>query len=365
VLQEIDAERPLAVTVPGHAVVVAGYAVVDGDRRLLIDDPMGGQFNVVRLETFPLQSYYLTPLQVNARSDEPGMATDSDADGVVDFDETERFGTDPVNPDSDDDKVKDKQDILASVFDPMYGYANLGIGRPDYDGDTKAMENDKDADDYGGGTAGMGGCPDGIEDANRDGKRNGAETSNFDPFDDRCLHARQVTDDAHLLLYGPDADGISVETSFGGQVVLEVWVTDVGEGRLEGTATYAGELTEEVGREAPICGSQSWQHTLAYAGQDLIVSGTRQGDHVELVFQGEVRYTDEGMIAGQGCSIEPVAIDMTYAAPDLLGTLTGELVDGRYENEEVIEYPQPLQGAITMHTVIEQKGQDGAGAPVG
>lgn len=366
VVDEIDAGRPLAVTVPGHAVVVSGYDIAgNGDRTLLIADPMGGQFSVVRLETIPVQSYYLTPLQVNARSDEPSIATDGDGDGVVDFDETERFGTDPADPDSDGDKVKDKQDILASVFDPTYGYANLGIGRPDYDGDAQEMERDKDSDDYGGATAGMGGCPDGMEDRNRDGKQNGAETSNFDPFDDRCLHARQVSDHTSLVTYGPDADGIWFEFSGGGHTVLEVWAMDVGEGRLEGTATYIGEFPNNIEREAPICGSQSWQHTQTVTGQNLTVSGTRQGDRVELTFHGEVRWTNEGTINGQGCATEPVAMDMTYEAAVIIPALAGELVEGRYEDEQVTDLPQPMQGILTIHTLIEQKGQDEAGAPVG
>jgi hypothetical protein len=366
VVKEIDADRPMAVLIPDHAVVVAGYDIApDGARHLLYIDPTGGELNIVPLEEFRLFHYYLTPMRANAPSDEPGVAADSDNDGVVDFDETERFHTLPNSKDSDGDKVPDKEEIFASVFDQTYGYANFGIGRPDYDDDTKAMENDKDSDDYGGGTAGMGGCPDGIEDANYDGKQNGAETSNFDPFDDRCLHAKQVIDHTTDWTYGPDADGITVVWSGGGQIVLDVWVTDVGEGRLEGTATYGGQITNGIEREAPACGSQSWQHIQTYTGQDLTVSGTRQGNQVELVLAGEVRFTDEGIVNGQGCASEQRAVNMTYAAAEMIPTLTGELVDGRYEDEQVHAHPPPLQGSATVHTLIEQQGQENAGAPVG
>jgi hypothetical protein len=53
------------------------------------------------------------------------------------------------------------------------------------------------------------------------------------------------------------------------------------------------------------------------------------------------------------------------AAAEIVPALTGELVDGRYEDEQVHEHPPPLQGSATVHTLIEQKGQENAGAPVG
>jgi hypothetical protein len=366
VVKEIDADRPLAVLISDHAVVVAGYDIApDGERYLLYIDPIGAELNIVPLEAFRVFHYYLTPMQVNAPSDEPGVAADSDGDGVVDFDETQRFGTDPANPDSDDDKVKDKQDILASVFDQTYGYANFGIGRPDYDGDGAEMEKDKDSDDFGGETSGMGGCPDGMEDRNLDGKQNGVETSNFDSDDDRCLRALQVYEEAAHATYGPD-DGVVVAHEWSGEIVLEAWVTDVGEGRMEGMAAYAGELTWNAEAQSPACGSQSFQITQSFTGQDLTVSGTRRGDRVELVFAGEVQVTQEGTNSGgQDCAIDSIAMDMTYAAADF-PALTGELVDGRYERELVTDYPMPQsQGTITVHTLIEQKGQEGEGAPVG
>ena len=142
-------------------------------------------------------------------------------------------------------------------------------------------------------------------------------------------------------------------------------MTDVGEGRMGRTAAYTGELTWNAIREAPICGTTTYQHTQTFAGQDLTVSGTRQGDRVELVFAGEVLYTQEGTGAGEGCAPEPVAVDMTYDAADF-AALTGDLVDGRYEHDLVTDYPVPeSQGTVTVHTLIEQKRQDEEGAPVG
>jgi hypothetical protein len=143
----------------------------------------------------------------------------------------------------------------------------------------------------------MGGCPDGIEDATYDGKQSGAEASNFDPFDDRCLHARQVYGEAAHATHGP-YEGVVVEHKWSGEIVLEVWMADVGEGRVEGIAAYTGEPIWNAIREAPICGTTTHQNTQSFTGQDLTVSGTRQGDQVELVFAGEVQLTQEGTNSG-------------------------------------------------------------------
>jgi hypothetical protein len=103
--------------------------------------------------------------------------------GVVDFDETQRFHTDPNNQDTDGDKIPDKVEIHASVFDPKHGYA---VGTEDHNGrdfdcDGMPMELDLDSDG--------GGCFDGIEDTDHDGKYSPArgETYNFDKQDDRCI----------------------------------------------------------------------------------------------------------------------------------------------------------------------------------
>jgi len=59
--------------------------------------------------------------------DEPGISKDSDNDGIVDFDEEARFGTDPNHPDSDSDGVPDKQGIREYIFDNNGVYA---YGKP-------------------------------------------------------------------------------------------------------------------------------------------------------------------------------------------------------------------------------------------
>lgn len=180
----IDAGRPLAAAGPKHGYVIKGYAMRNGHRVMTVNDPARG--------TYPIDldagqgdptsvSTWLLPDAPVGRHQEPGVTTDSDGDGVVDFDETERFHTNPNDPDGDGDKVHDKQDIAAGIFDPTYGYAFSpqadGPGR-DFDADGIPTERDADSD--------AGGCLDGDEDMDLDGHRNGKETWNFDTSDDVC-----------------------------------------------------------------------------------------------------------------------------------------------------------------------------------
>ena len=104
---------------------------------------------------------------------------------------TRRFAskTGVHDDDSDDDGVRDKEEIRASVFEAPQGWStktrNMVEGqffpRPaetgrDFDGDGKMMELDPDSDN--------GGCKDGEEDLNGNGIRDPGETSNFDKSDD-------------------------------------------------------------------------------------------------------------------------------------------------------------------------------------
>jgi hypothetical protein len=181
----IDAGRPVPGANIKHGFVVTGYAVTNGKRIVTINDPARGvehfDIDAVRLPATSL-SLWLLPDGLKGTHQEPSVTTDSDGDGVVDFDETQRFQTDPHNADSDDDKVHDKQDIASGIFDPTYGYALHrvvgGQGR-DFDQDSNPTEMDPDSDG--------GGCQDGEEDKNADGHRTGSETWNFDKADDSCF----------------------------------------------------------------------------------------------------------------------------------------------------------------------------------
>jgi hypothetical protein len=185
---ETESGRPVLATRPGHAFVIVGYKIVGGNRVIVVNDPwentrqeynLGNAATLAEVTTW---KHWLPAGRFTPRQQEPSVLLDGDSDGVVDFDETERFHTKPGNNDSDNDGVGDKQDILASVFDPIYGYAKFRTGR-DEDRDGLPMELDPDSDG--------GGCRDGMEDNNANGFYEGIglrnpETWNFKFLDDSC-----------------------------------------------------------------------------------------------------------------------------------------------------------------------------------
>jgi hypothetical protein len=165
-----------------HAFVVRGYDYrPDGKPFLHINDPIRG-LRRLPVETMPAADldWYFLPENPRGVRQEASVAWDSDFDGVVDFDETERFFTDPNSRDSDGDGVWDKDDIASGVFDGTYGYAahSASTKGRDFDADDIPTERDPDSDD--------GGCRDGVEDQNVNGERNSPETWNFDDADDLC-----------------------------------------------------------------------------------------------------------------------------------------------------------------------------------
>ena len=129
----------------------------------------------------------------NVRHQEESVTTDSDGDGVVDFDETERFGTNPSSDDGDQDLLRDKQDIITGVFDPSTAMPRPreAFGR-DYDSDEIPTERDKDSDE--------GGCPDGVEDMNGNGHRDqrSGTTSMATTIGGRSARATYVTAPRHV-----------------------------------------------------------------------------------------------------------------------------------------------------------------------
>jgi len=112
-------------------------------------------------------SYYVPPLYANGRSANASVFNDSDGDGIVDFDEIQRFGTNPLNPDSDGDGINDYEEIKhfkmceteSNIFMPyVFKLTNQTINLPqisyidqsDFDGDGlhAAIDRDSDGDGY-------------------------------------------------------------------------------------------------------------------------------------------------------------------------------------------------------------------------
>ena len=184
---EIDSRRPVLGIVPGHAIVLRGYELRGSRRLIYVNDPWHSRYalNLDAAKSGPMNTALITIFtfgNVRPQSQEPEVSQDTDADGVVDFDETERFHTDPAKPDTDGDGVPDKQDIASGVYEAWtgvgYAYNPAHHQGRDYDFDGQPTELDPDSDN--------GGCKDGEEDVSKDGETNGTETGNFDQTDDVC-----------------------------------------------------------------------------------------------------------------------------------------------------------------------------------
>ncbi len=115
---------------------------------------------------------------IPVKEDEPEVHEDSDNDGLYDFDEINRFGTDPDNEDTDRDGIPDMLDMVGYLFDRLGWYDPKPI---DMDNDGAAKESDPDNDDRDNRSS-----PDGCEDTDHDGffVDNGTETNNFTAGDD-------------------------------------------------------------------------------------------------------------------------------------------------------------------------------------
>jgi len=131
----IDANRPILrrnTAGDWHATVIDGYEE-NGDQLVHVIDPWTGTENIPAYADLPIYEVWVPPTVATARSDEATLTQDSDDDGIVDFDEINRFGTDPNKVDSDEDGVPDKSEIA---------YYTFTTRKPDPDGDGIRMELD-------------------------------------------------------------------------------------------------------------------------------------------------------------------------------------------------------------------------------
>lgn len=144
----IDGGVPLVAFMPGHAFVAKGYANHEGKRYVIVNDPSIGEFAVQNLPGLLLYFYGPSPdaEDVTGRTEEASVHTDTDNDGLVDFDEEVRFETDPNDFDTDDDGLGDKGDISQRwKFFDEYGH----FPSPDHDSDELRHAHDCDNDNDG------------------------------------------------------------------------------------------------------------------------------------------------------------------------------------------------------------------------
>jgi len=318
--REIDNRRPiLAVTaLPGgfrspHTVVITGYATGGGKRYVFANNPFFSstikgvsQFNLDAKTVHPSlkavwAGYCLVSPNSVPREDEASIRTDTDRDGVVDFDEQERFHTHwanfPADRDTDQDEVLDKQDIYASIFgkSPL-AYANhirkngtirvssdtsvpmvRYVVRPSLDPpDDRPMELDPDSDG--------GGCYDGFEDFNFDGIQQSNESSNLDKGDDFChVKGEEVRDEDYR-----QSTSVSAKTDWVGKVTAKFCLGPLPPAQRSNPQAVAGRATV------------TWSATQTTVYSQLTGSGCQMPLTVRNVFQTTFNPVDNSGSVGPG-----------------------------------------------------------------
>ena len=184
----IDAGVPLYVWTERHVMILDAYRVsLSGsmDVRLLNTDNDGTvEWRVFKSSA--LEGFIAATVNGPVRMTDARIHTDGDDDGMMDYDEIERFGTNPGNSDSDGDGIDDKTEVLSYTIRDTLPNDTMGLRRglnqltfADIDEDGLRAELDFDSD--GGGKA------DGEEDKNKHGLKDGDESDVYDAGDDLKL----------------------------------------------------------------------------------------------------------------------------------------------------------------------------------
>ena len=134
----IDLGRPLLIAIEEHTMVIDGYDYHDASNKKVhfLNLYNGGETAWAPLDIFGSYKYYMVPpprtATIGRRSDYR-IESDDDEDGICNFDEEERFGTDPNHPDSDGDGIFDKTEIV------LYTMREPFVIRKNIDGEEKEL----------------------------------------------------------------------------------------------------------------------------------------------------------------------------------------------------------------------------------
>lgn len=203
VMKWINAGVPLYVWTHEHVMIIDAYRLSLSKRldvRLLNTDN-DGTVEWRTLRSVGLEGFVAAEVRGTVRMTDGRSHTDSDHDGLMDYDEIERFGTDPKNADSDGDGIVDKTEIFSyTIREKLEGsvgnfYRGIELEiYADIDYDSLRAELDFDSDG--------GGISDGMEDKNKNGIRDIGETDVFDGIDDNGLTIADLLDvPGNLTLY--------------------------------------------------------------------------------------------------------------------------------------------------------------------
>jgi len=353
VTTSIDAGRPMVGSTPEHAFVITGYGEMDDVSYITINDPWDKSYNVDIKN--PKQSdlraewddYWLIPSGVVATKDNPAIFEDSDGDGVVNIDESERFKTDPNIADTDQDGVNDKQDIASGVFDSRYGYAihPYGEGR-DIDGDGKPTEMDEDSDN--------GGCLDGMEDTNGNGKyeKDQGETDNFDHTDDMCINGSSELVFDFTCRQAVGSQVLTIREWGHNKGLFSVKSTD--DGKLEGSARItASDVGIYYDMSSAFCSPAEWSSTkpIQWTAKLTGEYHKRSDGSIDVSIQA----TPENgppmpMTTSSTCGLQlpPQQVESSYWT-----ILPGLLVNGRFDDRLAVPLPSSCSGDAYFKTHME------------
>lgn len=183
---EIDNNRPVVFIIENrHAMIFTGYEVRNGTNFSRYIDPwVGRQITTLFTDLNITGSYVLSGDGIHATGDEDSIHKDTDGDGLVDFDEEERFKTDATKKDTDEDcGLEDKTEVRSYTFLKGGVWDKFDKRYPDPDKDNLRAELDANCD--------IDGTPynetavwDGTEDWNLTGYVDASETDNFNGSDD-------------------------------------------------------------------------------------------------------------------------------------------------------------------------------------
>ena len=119
----IDKEKLVYVIVPHHAMVIYGY-VGDASNYVFyyaFVDNNGEIANSLNYDK-QIEGYFIPDVERNhVRMSDVRVHMDSDGDGITNFEEETRFGTDTLLVDSDNDGIEDKREI----YDYIYSSVNV------------------------------------------------------------------------------------------------------------------------------------------------------------------------------------------------------------------------------------------------
>lgn len=176
---------PLYIWTHTHVEILDAYKkTLDGKFFVrIVNTDNNGDTAWVSLDSAKIEGFMAPQVVGLVRMSDSLIHKDSDGDGLMDYDELYRFGTDSTMYDSDADSISDKIEIMSyTLLESIGGDSSkiqLGIDSlryADVDADGYRAERDFDSDG--------GGVSDGLEDINRNGLWDDGESNSYDADDD-------------------------------------------------------------------------------------------------------------------------------------------------------------------------------------